>query len=118
MDKVQRAAEDLLLKCGCSPALNGFRALCTAVACVAEDPARIKNVCRNLYPLVGEKLGVRDVTIRQHMWNALDYIQDTEGHEVIMEALGLKPNPRTGRYTVRGFVGAAAIVIRREVETE
>jgi hypothetical protein len=116
MKSIRNTAEDILLKCGCSPALTGFEALRVAIEQIVLDPSRLNNVCKKLYPLVGAQLGIKDTTVRMHMWNALDYVQDVNGHEAIMEAIGLKPNPRTGRYTVRGFIGAVAMKVRREVE--
>lgn len=116
MTSIRNAAENILLECGCSPALTGFEALRVSIEQVVLDPSRLNNVCKNLYPLVGAQLGIKDTTVRMHMWHALDYVQDVDGHEQIMKALLLKPNPKTGRYTLRGFIGAAAIMARREVE--
>ena len=116
MDEIRNATESLLLQCGVSPALRGFEALRTAIELVVEDPSILRNAQRTLYPAVAQGIGIpNNISARQYMYRAFYGFLDNADLSEVHRTLQYAPRKDKEAYTLKTFIGAAAIAVRREV---
>lgn len=117
MNKIQKATEDLLLRCGCSPALVGFEPIRIAIELAVEEPHRLRRVCRDLYPIVAKRMGSDCAATQQYMYKAVRNLMDNADTERMSDVLIIMPKLSKGTYTLKEFISTGAMLVRREVES-
>lgn len=115
MDKYERSAERILMKCGCYPALAGFETLRTAIGLIAREPTAVHNLRKRVHPYVAEKLGMTPNAAQTYSYRGFYTILDHVDLRTI--ASELRYYPANGEeYTMKEFLVAVAIAVRREVD--
>ena len=103
--------EELLLKVGVNPTLDGFRYLAyMAQICEADHNAHI---CE-LYDAAAQHFGVNWRSVERCCRHAIARMLDTSSFDVIDRVLLQLPDPYKGGYTVGQFVVLLALAHQRE----
>ena len=114
MPDIRAAVEQFLLRCGFSPSLAGFNALRVAIEVVSKEPNRLRNIHKLVYPLVAHETGYKGSTTRQYMYRSFYSFLDHADLDKVQQELGYAPPASKGVYTLKEFLAAAAIVVRKE----
>ena len=108
--------QDFLLRVGIAPNIKGFEALTEAVLLAAEELSVMRAVTKELYPSVAEVLGDKPQRVERVMRHAI-YECFTRGDvEAIMRSCKLCPKMHKGAYSNSEFIGAVALLVRREFD--
>ncbi len=114
-DILREKAQDFLMRVGVSPGLNGFSLLVEAIVLVAQEPQRLRRVCKLVYPEIAQRMGMKENTVSRSIWITAQRAFDSSDLDEMIKRCGYAPKPNRGYYTPREFIKIAALMVEREM---
>lgn len=114
---MRERTEDLLLRLGFAPHLEGFDYIVDAVELVLNDPDVMRKITTRLYPVVGKRHNVNYKSAERAMRTCIDKAVTLRG-DLISEILLLPPRLESGSYSNSEMIALLVKAVKREERNE